>query len=251
MINLILPLIIGLIIGSFLNVVIYRLPLEISIVSPRSHCINCKNKIPFYYNIPLISYVLLLGKCKSCKCSISLQYPFVEILTGIISVVSWSLEPKVYFIFYIIYFSFLICIMMIDLYYLFIPSSLLYGALGTILSLSYVQNNYLNSILGMIFGFVYFGLIYFFTKIIFKKETMGVGDIFLAIVLGAWLGPFLLFITIFLSAIFSLFILFLHILKNKQFNNPRLPFAPSLIFSSYICYIINPEKYFMSIYFFN
>ena len=80
----ILYLIIGLIIGSFINVLIYRIPNNISIVKPRSFCLHCKNSIPIYRNIPLISYLIQLGKCANCKKSISIMYPVIELTIGLL-----------------------------------------------------------------------------------------------------------------------------------------------------------------------
>ena len=83
-------IIIGLIFGSFINVIIYRLPNNLSIIKPRSFCPKCKSKIPFYNNIPLLSFIIQKGKCFSCKHLISIQYPIVEFLLGLISVLSYK-----------------------------------------------------------------------------------------------------------------------------------------------------------------
>ena len=76
--------IIGTFVGSFFNVVIYRLPIDESVIRPRSHCPNCKNLIPYYRNIPIISFIIQLGKCANCKKRISIQYPAVEFINGLL-----------------------------------------------------------------------------------------------------------------------------------------------------------------------
>ena len=121
---MILFFIFGTLIGSFLNVIIIRLPKNLSIVTPRSHCPNCKNEIPFYLNIPIISYIFLKGKCQKCKSKISLQYISIEIITGLIFYLLFSSLPfeieKA--IILSLVFSCLIIIAMIDFYHFLIPS---------------------------------------------------------------------------------------------------------------------------------
>ena len=107
--------VLGLLFGSFLNVCAYRIPRNESIIVGRSHCPHCGHVIPFYYNIPLISYILLKGKCHYCGAKISWQYPIVELLTGLLT---WALFLKMgisyAFIFYLIFIYFLIVIALID-----------------------------------------------------------------------------------------------------------------------------------------
>ena len=102
LINIINNFLIGICIGSFLNVVIYRLPNEMSILSPRSFCPKCKNKIKWYFNIPIISWIILKSKCNYCSCKISIKYPIIELFTGILFIIFSSAEPYFYdFNFYI------------------------------------------------------------------------------------------------------------------------------------------------------
>ncbi|MCK5422261.1 MAG: prepilin peptidase, partial [Deltaproteobacteria bacterium] len=103
MMTLIFSFIFGVIVGSFLNVCIYRLPAHQSVVSPSSHCPFCKQPIAFYDNIPILSFIILRGKCRKCKASISYQYPLVEFLAGLLSLIlmgkcGLSLNYAVYFI---------------------------------------------------------------------------------------------------------------------------------------------------------
>ena len=115
---MILSFIAGSIIGSFLNVVIFRTPQNLSIISPRSHCPKCKSFIPFYYNIPIVSFIFLGGKCKQCNEKISWQYISVEIITGILFVFSFSKFSLSEAILLNVVFCCLIIISYIDFHYL-------------------------------------------------------------------------------------------------------------------------------------
>ena len=116
--------------GSFLNVVIYRLPRKLSLIHPRSHCTHCKAKIPFYRNIPLVSFILQIGKCKECNRQISPQYPLVELITGVVW--SWcflNLEGTEA-VLTVLLFSTLITIAWIDGSTMNIPLNLIFFVLG-------------------------------------------------------------------------------------------------------------------------
>jgi len=115
----------GTIIGSFLNVVIYRLPREKSIISPSSSCPKCDKKIRWYENIPIISYIFLRGKCSSCGAKISFRYPFVEFLTGVFSslaYIKWGLTFDTLFCF--IFLSLIIAVIFIDIDFKIIPDEI-------------------------------------------------------------------------------------------------------------------------------
>ena len=117
-------------IGSFLNVLIYRLPLKISLVKPSSHCPNCKCKIKWYDNIPIISYIILRGKCRNCKEKISIRYLIVELLTGVISTLIFlRFGISLMSLFGILLFLLLIPLSFIDVEHLIIPDSIIIGLL--------------------------------------------------------------------------------------------------------------------------
>lgn len=118
----IIAFIFGSVIGSFLNVCIYRIPRKLSIISPRSYCPLCNGPIPFYYNIPIISYIILLGRCHKCKENISIRYPLVEILAAALSIlliVKFRLSID-YFIYLLFSYS-LIIIIFIDIEHGIVP----------------------------------------------------------------------------------------------------------------------------------
>jgi leader peptidase (prepilin peptidase)/N-methyltransferase len=115
----------GACIGSFLNVVICRMPQGISIVSPPSHCPSCNHNIPFYFNIPVLSYLLLKGKCRFCNTPISIRYPLVELITGILALgLFFKFGPVPATLFYFIFCAVLIAVSFIDLDHQIIPDKL-------------------------------------------------------------------------------------------------------------------------------
>ncbi|MCX5885387.1 MAG: prepilin peptidase, partial [Proteobacteria bacterium] len=188
---LVFAFLLGSAIGSFLNVCIYRLPLNISIILPPSHCPTCKRPIPFYDNIPILSYILLRGKCRSCNAPISFQYPFVEFLTGLVALAltlrfGLSLTTIIYFIFI----SALLVITFIDLKYQIIPDviSLPGIGIGLLASLVLPSISFLDSLLGILVGGGSLLIISYTYYFLTKREGMGLGDVKLLAMIGAFLG---------------------------------------------------------------
>jgi leader peptidase (prepilin peptidase)/N-methyltransferase len=172
-------IIFGAIVGSFLNVCIHRVPKGESIVTPGSHCPHCKSPIKFYDNIPLISYLLLGGKCRNCHGAISVQYPFVEGMTALSSFflflrfgLSWS------YLFYFAFVASLIVITVIDLFHQIIPDviSLPGIGVGLLASLILPDLTFLNSLLGMLLGGGSLFVVATLYQWLFKREGMGGGD---------------------------------------------------------------------------
>jgi leader peptidase (prepilin peptidase) / N-methyltransferase len=219
----------GAIVGSFLNVCIIRLPKEESIIIPGSHCPQCNHPIKFYDNIPLISYLLLGGKCRYCKRSISAQYPLVEGTTAISSLLlflKYGLSLSYFF-----YFSFvaaLIIITVIDLYHQIIPDVISIPGIGVGLlgALIIPHITFFNSLLGILLGggslFVVATLYQWF----FKREGMGGGDVKLLAMIGAFLGWDAVILTILLSSLIgSITGIIIMVLKGKDFTY-AIPFGP-------------------------
>lgn len=191
--------IMGLIIGSFLNVCIYRLPKNKSIVSPPSHCPNCKKAILWYDNIPLLSYLVLGGKCRFCKVKISPRYFLVEALTGIAALllfIGFGLTPK-FFAYSVLTFG-LIVATFVDFEIQEIPDQISIGgaitglvvafAFPSIFDTSSRLSSLLASFLGAFAGGLSIYLMGVFGKMAFKKEAMGGGDVKLMAMIGAFLG---------------------------------------------------------------
>ena len=240
----IVSIIFGAILGSFLNVCIYRLPKEESIVWPGSHCPHCKNSIKFYDNIPLISYLLLRGKCRYCKGPISTQYPLIEGITAFSSLVllmRFGLSLT-----YITYFAFvaaLIVITVIDLYHQIIPDviSLPGIGVGLLASLIIHQITFLDSLVGTLLGGGSLFLVATLYQWLFKREGMGGGDVKLLAMIGAFLGWKAVILTILLgSLIGSIIGIIIMVLKGKDFKY-AIPFGPFLSLGAVIALFYGPS----------
>jgi len=227
----IISIILGAMVGSFLNVCIYRLPKEESIIWPRSHCPTCKKMIRFYDNIPLISYLLLRGRCRYCKGPISLQYPLVEGITALSSLfLIIKFGPSLSYLFYFAFVAALIAITVIDLYHQIIPDGISLPGIGVGLLASLVipQITFFNSLMGILLGGGSLFLVATLYEWIFKREGMGGGDVKLLAMIGAFLGWKAVILTILLSSLIgSITGILIMILKGKDFKY-AIPFGPFL-----------------------
>jgi leader peptidase (prepilin peptidase) / N-methyltransferase len=227
----IVAIVFGAIIGSFLNVCIHRLPKDESIVSPGSHCPQCKNPIRVYDNIPLVSYALLGGKCRYCKLPISMQYPLVEGTTALASLTLFmKFGPSLQYLFFFAFLCSLIVITVIDLYHQIIPDVISLPGIGVGLLGSFVlpQTSFLQALLGMLVGG---GSLFFVATVyewIFKREGMGGGDVKLLAMIGAFLGWKAVILTILLSSLIGSIVgILLMMAKGKDFKY-AIPFGPFL-----------------------
>ena len=228
----------GAIIGSFLNVVIYRLPNQQSIISPRSHCINCKKMIPAYFNLPIISYLMLLGRCNKCRNKISFQYPFVEIITGLLfslTLTNFSLYESIIINIIICIF---ICIALIDFQHFIIPLQLIIINFCLILIFCFFFSlSFYYHFLGMVIGFTYLFSIFCITWFFSKKQPMGYGDLLLIIVLGLWLGPLKILLAIFFASLLGLAYWIFLSLNHGYNKNLKIPFGTFLIIASIFLFL--------------
>ncbi|MBI5683008.1 MAG: prepilin peptidase [Deltaproteobacteria bacterium] len=227
----------GAVIGSFLNVCIHRIPEGKSIISPPSSCQNCSNSIRFYDNIPIISYLILRGKCRYCKTPISIQYPVVEILSGFFAVITlyyfgFSIDSFIYFTFI----DSLIIIAFIDFKHQIIPDSIsLPGiAIGFVCSFFLNDITPLDSFAGILIGggslFIF---LYSYEKIR-GIEGMGGGDIKLISMLGAFLGWKAVIVTIFTGSFIGAGIGIIAMLVHKKDTKYAMPFGPFLALGAVI-----------------
>ncbi|MEO0269796.1 MAG: prepilin peptidase [candidate division WOR-3 bacterium] len=230
--------ILGLCFGSFANVVIYRVPRNLSIVYPFSFCPLCKNKIKFYDNIPLISFLLLKGKCRFCGEKISFIYPFVEFLTGVLFLLSYlkfKFSPLMFEMIFLNYF--LMIMAFIDYETGYIYDVLLFPSLYTGFIISFFNNHLISSIFYAFFAF-FFGL---FLRLIFgrifKKEALGEGDPYVFALIAIYIRGFDLFFVFFLSFLIGSILGFILILRKKEKYLPLLPF---LFTGTFLYYIIYP-----------
>lgn len=183
----------GLSLGSFLNVVIYRLPKKESIVFPASHCASCLAPIRYRDNIPLLGYLLLGGRCRNCHERISPLYPAVELTTGGLFLVFFLLHGlSLRFITDIALAAILIAVFCIDLRHGIIPNRLTMsgGIIGGILAVLHGSSGILRAFTGALAGILILGGMALLGTLIFRRESLGMGDIKLGAVTGIFLGPF-------------------------------------------------------------
>jgi leader peptidase (prepilin peptidase) / N-methyltransferase len=219
---------IGLVIGSFSNVCIYRIPRNESIIRPGSHCPKCSKPIPFYDNIPIISYLILKGKCRYCGQPIPLQYPIVELATGLFYLALYLFYGlQLIAIVYMLLCTLLIIISFIDLKERIIPDvlSLPFIAIGFILSFFLKSLSPVDSLLGILVGGGSLLIIAIAGTYLFKKEAMGGGDIKLAAMIGAFLGWQLTLLSLFLGFFLGSIIGVIVLIINKG-KTDIVPFGP-------------------------
>ncbi|MCK4654263.1 MAG: prepilin peptidase [Candidatus Cloacimonetes bacterium] len=226
--------------GSFFNVCIYRIPRKESIIAPGSRCPQCGEKIKSVYNIPILSYLLLKGKCNKCNSTIPMHYFLVEILTPVLFILLFiSLGSLFSFVFlkYLVFISFGLIILFIDFFHYIIPDklSLPLIALGIFFSFTPVSDiSWKSSIAGALFCFVVFFVTAYMFKFITKKDYLGGGDIKLMTAIGSFLGILGSIFTIF----FSSAIAFIMLLIIKHDKRKEFPFGPFLIFGAFIYILI-------------
>ena len=229
--------VLGSIWGSFCNVCIYRLPDNDSVVTKRSFCRSCRNKIKWYDNIPLLSFIFLKGKCRSCKNKISSQYFLVELISAISFLLIYFLYGiSITTLLLIILSIFFIIIFFIDLKHYIIPNELTFPLMliGFIKSFDPNLNqtifpNYINSLLGGFFGYAIIWLIIFFYKKVRNKEGMGLGDAKLMAVVGFWFGWVSIPFTIFISSAVALVLVVPSLIKKTRNMSAQIPFGPYII----------------------
>ncbi len=235
---------IGVIAGSFLNVCIYRLPRHESILFPASHCPNCGKPIKFYDNIPLLSYVILGGKCRHCKRTISARYPIIETISGLLAiaiVIKYGLTLHSLLLLLLV-FS-LIIITFIDLDFQIIPDILsIPGIIAGIGASFFIPTvSWTDSILGILAGGGFLFIIAVTYKWLTNRDGMGGGDIKLLAMVGAWFGwmaiPFILLISSFIGALIGS----ISLLLAKKSLRYKIPFGPFISIAAIIYIFFGPE----------
>ena len=260
LINTIEDLLIGLCIGSFLNVVIYRLPNEMSILRPRSFCPKCKNSIPWQSNIPLISFLIQKGKCSFCSTRISFRYPIVEFLTGLLFVIFSNSSPYLYSfntynplekLFTWFFLSILIAISFIDFDYFWIPQSLInFGLFIGLINLLNVElfgselsdeSFLLKGLFASLGAYLVFESLRVIARSIFKKDALGKGDSKLVALIALWLGPIGITLSIGLSYIIAAIFLIISFQLKTIKKGQIIPFAPFLSIGGLIVWYFGNE----------
>ncbi len=223
----------GLCVGSFLNVVIYRLPNNMSLAKPNSHCPSCKYELRWYDNIPVLSYLMLGGKCRKCKTHISFRYTAVELANTLLwllcAFLFWSKSIPLACI-YMIVSSVFICVFFIDLEHkiIFDRFQIILLVLG-IASIFFDKDfGWLSHVIGGVAGFAVFFLISWGFEKLCKKEGLGGGDVKLAGVVGLLLGWERLLLGLVIATIPATIILLI-LSKGKEGESRQFPFAPFLV----------------------
>lgn len=245
---------IGLFIGSFLNLIIDRLPNGKNIFLGRSHCDFCAKDLNFPDLIPVFSFLFLKGKCRYCKKFIGFKYPMIEIITGFLFLIvsltffknlqtlliNWDFNFLPKFIFALTITSILIIIFFIDYFYGVIEDSvLIFTFLIDLFWKIYFKVNLLDFFLSGALSFIFFYAIYFFSK----KKGMGFGDVKFAFLIGFLLGPVKALIAFYLAFLTGALVSFILILwKKKSLKKDTIPFGPFLAFATFILYFWEIEK---------
>lgn len=254
-----LSILLGASVGSFLNVCIHRIPREMSIVTPRSHCPRCGKMIPWYYNLPLFSYIFLKGKCGFCEGKISARYFTVELITALLFFAVWlkfvpeGKTPPIGLVpvhhialvpIYWLFFSSLILGTFVDFEHLIIPDRVTLGGILAGLALSAVfplmhgeteiMRSLLWSSLGALLGWGSLWIIAVLGEFLLKKEAMGFGDVKLLGAIGAFLGSKAVFFTIFLSSLSGSIVGISLVVLGKKKMQSKIPYGPYIALAAII-----------------
>lgn len=241
----------GACVASFLNVVIWRAPRGESVVFPPSHCPKCSSRIRWWQNIPILSWLALRGKCANCKMPISPRYILIELLGALLFVAAfWKWQGSIETIFMWIWIALMIAGSFIDFDHKLLPDfttvggmvlGLIYGAI-----LSYFEKSYIPlmcSGIGLALGFGMLWLIRFFGTLAFKREAMGLGDVFLMGAVGTLFGPISVLAVLILSSVFGSVVglTMVALSKARLGKFVEIPFGPYICFSCLIWMFFSTE----------
>lgn len=253
-----LTFVFSLLVGSFLNVVIYRIPVMMehewednlaeaqgkeperetfNLSVPRSRCGNCQHQIRWYENIPVISYLLLKGKCSQCKTAISLRYPAIELLTALLSVLAiYTLGFNGFGLAAVVFTWLLIALTFIDLDHYLLPDRITLPLLwlGLLINTQEMFTSVSSAVWGAAIGYLTLWSIYWLFKLLTGKEGMGYGDFKLLAALGAWCGATSLPLIILLSSVTGVVLAIVMVAFKRHEAQKPLPFGPYLAIAGWI-----------------
>lgn len=225
----------GLAIGSFLNVCIHRLPSGKSIVRPGSHCPKCGEAIRSRDNIPVLSYLLLKGKCRNCGGRISFRYPVVEVASALMLVLIYMrFGPTIEFFGYGYFCLALLVIFFTDIDKRIIPDRVVYPSLVLGLVFTALTREIVSGLLGMVLGFCVLLFVGWLGRLIFRKEAMGGGDIKMAAVVGIFLGWKLLLVGLFLSVVLGAVVGAVIMAMRGKEGGSEIPFGSFMAIGSIV-----------------
>ncbi|MEA1916790.1 MAG: prepilin peptidase [Campylobacterota bacterium] len=240
---LVIYFIFGAVVGSFLNVVIYRLPRDENIAYPSSHCTTCNHKLKFYHNVPIFSWLFLRGKCAFCGAKISFQYPLIEILAGVISAtILYKFGLSTVSVLLAGSFLTLLALSAIDFKYKMVPDSLNLLALTLAIASAYSLVMGIENLKNALLFAGGFSLLRFYVSYIIKREALGEADIMIAATMGAILGIKLGLFAIFLSAVLALPVM-LYVRREDDEESHEVPFIPFLALATLLTLIFDAQIY--------
>lgn len=239
----------GAVIGSFLNVVILRLPNHnSSIAYPASHCPQCSTTLRWFDNIPLLSYVLLVGRCRYCRASISLQYPVVELLMALLSLAVYvQFDLTVTAAGYLLFCAALLTIIWIDIYHQIIPDTISLPGIVIGFCFSFITPvlTWQDSLIGLVAGGGSLYLIALFYLLLRKQDGMGGGDIKLLAMIGAFLGWQSLLFVVFFSSLTGAIVGIACIIRQGSGTATRIPFGPFLSLAALVFLFFEEQIYYL------
>lgn len=249
---LILFIIMGLVMGSFYMVVGLRMPNNESIVKPRSHCDNCKQTLKWYDLIPVLSFIFNRGVCRYCKTKLSIWYPLIEILSGLLFGISYYLYGLSYnLVISLVLASLLIIIFVSDFKYMIILDEPLIIASIIIVINRFIYYGISNSLNAIVDGLIVFGFMFLVKYVgdrVFKRESLGGGDVKFGFVMGLTVGLKLSFIALVIGSFLALPFAFYYILKHQE---KEIPYGPFLILGLFLTFIFaNQINFFLELLFF-
>lgn len=235
----------GLILGSFYNVAIYRLPRDMSVLKGRSKCIKCGHILNIIDLVPILSYIFLRGKCRYCNNKISIRYCIIEITVALLFTISYVMFGfTIKTIFVCIFWSYLVIVSAIDIEHKFIIDNvnLLFFSIFLIL-MSYIRETYV--LLNILSGFLALGIYYIIYKLslrYYNREAFGLGDVYFIAIVSFCLGIRMLYLTIFLPFIVAaIFLIIITLCGKKAKLSDELPFAPFISIAAFIITLAGNE----------
>ena len=224
----------GLAFGSFTNVLIYRIPLSLSVLFSRSHCPVCKHRIAWYDNIPILSFIVLRGKCRYCKSPISIRYPVVELIVAlIVSALYLRFGISSKFLFLFLSTPILVALFFIDIEHHRLPDKLTFPFAFIGLVFNLMNGMLIESITGLMGGLLTGIIIYALSKWVYGREAFGFGDVKFLGSIGVWVGFANVFVIIFLGAVIGVLLSIGTVIKTKSLRI-EVPFGPFLISAFYL-----------------
>lgn len=232
----------GTVFGSFYNVVIYRLPLGMSISKGRSMCFSCKHTLHALDLIPLFSYLFLRGRCRYCKAKFSARYFVIEFITGLLFATAYYFFDFPYeFLFMVLFYSMLLITAMIDIDegYIYDSVLLIFSVPMLIIKFFILKGNILQTIISGLLGTIIYLVIYFVSKKIYQREAFGMGDVHFMGVIGLMLDLRLTIICAFMSFVVALIIIIILSIFGQKFKlSQELPFGPYMCITAFILSIL-------------